>query len=645
MAPSLTQRPGEAYRPASGSIPDQPGVYRFSDADGRVIYVGKAKSLRSRLNSYFADPASMLSRTRSRVATAAKVDWTVVQTEVEALQLEYSWIKEYDPRFNVKYRDDKSYPFLAITFGEEVPRALVVREAKKKGTRYFGPYAHAWAIRETLDLMLRVFPMRTCSPGVFRRANATGRPCLLADIGKCAAPCVGRVSVEEHLGIALGLAEFLSGRQDEVIANLTRRMTTAAAEEDYESAARYRDDLRAVVRALERSAVVLPDGTDADVFGLADDDLEASVQIFHVRGGRVAGQRGLVLEKAEQISGPELMATALVRHYGAQEAQGRQGSSPVPREVLVPVEPAESDVIARWLATIRGARVSIKVPQRGAKALLMQTVQRNADQALLLHKARRSGDLTSRSKALNDLMECLGLPAAPLRIECFDVSHLGGTDPVASMVVFEDGLPRTSQYRTFGIKDPASTDDTKAMGEVLRRRYARLASRAPDEDQGSFAYAPGLVMVDGGAPQVSAAIDALADVGMEHLPVIGLAKRLEEVWLPGQADPLILTRGGDALFLLQRIRDEAHRFAIKAQRRKRSTRMRTSALDNVPGLGPVRRAALIKQFGSVRALRKASPEQLAEVPGIGRALAETILQTFAEPEAGGRIPPPGLHAE
>ena len=641
MTPSSAPDTGPLWRPAPGEIPDDPGVYRFRDATGRVIYVGKAKSLRQRLNSYFADPFGLHPRTASMVASAAGLDWVVVDNEVEALQLEYSWIKEYDPRFNVKYRDDKSYPFLAITLGEEFPRAMVLRGAKRKGTRYFGPYAHAWAIRETLDLLLRVFPMRTCSAGVFRRAKASNRPCLLADIGKCAAPCVGRITPEEHRGIALDLADFLAGRHERLLADLTARMKAAAAAQDYETAARYRDDIGAVSRALERSAVVLPDGTDADVFGLAEDDLEASVQIFHVRGGRVAGQRGFVLEKAEYLHGADTLRTAVVRHYSEVAAQ-QAGAGAVPREILLPEPASDSDVLGRWLSGVRGSRAQLKVPQRGDKRALLGTVQRNAEQALQLHKSRRSGDLTSRSKALNDLTEILELPSPPLRIECFDVSHLGGTDPVASMVVFEDGLARKNQYRSFGVRDACSTDDTRALHEVLCRRYRRLAQPAAGEapdgvaggaaEGGSFSYAPSLVMVDGGAPQVNAAALALQEAGVHDLPVIGLAKRLEEVWLPGEPDPVILPRGSDALYLLQRIRDEAHRFAITAQRRKRAKRVRRSALDEVPGLGPARRAALLRQFGSVKSLRGADEAEIAEVPGIGPKLARIIQEALAAPQ-------------
>jgi excinuclease ABC subunit C len=504
-----------------------------------------------------------------------------------------------------------------------------MRGAKRKGTRYFGPYAHAWAIRETLDLLLRVFPMRTCSAGVFRRAKLSGRPCLLADIGKCSAPCVGRVGPADHRAIALDLADFLGGRQDDLVRTLTARMQAAAARQDYEGAARHRDDLAAVQRALERSAVVLPDGTDADVFGIADDELEASVQVFHVRGGRIAGQQGFVLEKTEELDGPSLVHTTVVRYYAEQFAveADEAGAAVVPREVLLPAPAADPDVVAQWLGGFRGARVAVRVPQRGEKKDLLATVQRNAEQSLVLHKMRRSGDLTTRSKALNDLTDLLELPAPPLRIECFDVSHLAGTDPVASMVVFEDGLARKSQYRTFAVKDAGSSDDTRAMAEVLHRRYRRLTAPEPEaeppRDRDAFAYEPALVMVDGGAPQVHAAAEVLAGLGLD-LPVIGLAKRLEEVWLPGSPDPVVLPRGSESLYLLQRIRDEAHRFAITAQRRRRGKRITASALDGVPGLGPARRAALLRAFGSVRGVAEASPAELAAVPGIGAGLAATI---------------------
>ena len=617
--------PTRSWRPKPSVIPDEPGVYRFRDGLGTVIYVGKAKSLRSRLTSYFG--TGLHPRTAAMVDTAVGLDWVVVDTEVEALQLEYSWIKEYDPRFNVKYRDDKSYPYLAVTVGKPVPRVMVVRGAKRKGTRYFGPYAHAWAIRETVDQLLRVFPMRSCSDGVFRRAAAANRPCLLADIGKCSAPCVGRVSQAEHRAIVEDFCSFVGGRPDAYIAERTKEMKEAAAQLDFETAARLRDDIGALNRALERSAVVLPDRTDADVVSIADDDLQASVQVFSVRGGRISGQRGFVLEKAEALEGPALLGTALSLHYGGVD----DSSGAVPREVLVPQMPEPHEALQAWLSQLRGGPVVFKVPQRGDKKALLDTVTRNAEQSLTLHKARRSTDLTARSAALNELAEALDLPEPPLRIECFDVSHLAGSDPVASMVVFEDGLPKRAHYRTFNIKSEQATDDTRAMAEVLRRRFARLEPAANsgieavgehDQSEGSrkpsgFSYPPALIVVDGGAPQVAAARVALDEV-LVNLPVIGLAKRLEEVWLPDQADPVILSRTSHGLYLLQQLRDEAHRSAIRAQRRKRATRVRGSLLDGISGLGPARRKALLRSFGSMRAIRAASAEQIAEVPASDR---------------------------
>ena len=464
------------YRPAPGEIPVDPGVYRFRDKTGRVIYVGKAKSLRPRLSSYFQDLSALHPRTATMVTTAASVEWTVVSTEVEALQLEYSWIKEFDPRFNVKYRDDKSYPYLAVTLGEEFPRAQVMRGAKRKGTRYFGPYAHAWAIRETLDLMLRVFPMRTCSSGVFKRANQVGRPCLLGYIDKCSAPCVGRVSPEEHRAIAEDFCDFMGGNTTKFVRRLERRMQQASAELEYEQAARLRDDIGALNKALEKSAVVLGDGTDADVFALADDELEAAVQVFHVRGGRVRGQRGWVAEKdAESV--PEIVEHLLLQVYGGESGEG------VPREVLVPVLPPDTAAVAQWLGELRGSQVDLRVPQRGDKRTLMETVRRNAEQSLARHKLARAGDLTARSQALQELQETLELPEAPLRVECFDVSHVQGTQVVASMVVFEDGLARKSEYRRFivrGAADGSTVDDTAAMHEVLTRRFQRYLE---DRDQ------------------------------------------------------------------------------------------------------------------------------------------------------------------
>ena len=625
-----------------------PGVYRFRDADGRVIYVGKANSLRPRLSSYFQDLSALHPRTRSMVTTGASVEWTVVANEVEALQLEYSWIKEFDPRFNVKYRDDKSYPYLAVTLGEQYPRAQVMRGAKRKGTRYFGPYAQAWAIRETLDQLLRVFPMRTCSSGVFRRAGQVGRPCLLGYIDKCSAPCVQRVSAEEHRVIAEDFCDFMGGNTGKFVKRLQARMMAAAAGLDYEQAARLRDDLAALTSALEKSAVVLADATDADVFALADDELEAAVQVFHVRGGRVRGQRGWVAERGSEDAA-EL--SSVVEHL-LQQVYGGESPEGVPREVLVPVLPPDPVHMGQWLSRLRGARVDLRVPRRGDKRALMETVRRNAEQSLVRHKVARAGDLTSRSLALQELQDGLELVSAPLRIECFDVSHVQGTNVVASMVVFEDGLPRKSEYRRFIVKSavgPAGEanpqiDDTAAMHEVLTRRFKRylddrvqagdIEGMAIDPETGRprrFAYPPSLVVVDGGLPQVNAAAAALAQLGIDDVALVGLAKRLEEVWIPGKEFPVILARTSEGLYLLQRVRDEAHRFAIAFHRQRRSKAMTASALDDIPGLGDVRRKALLRHFGSVKRVKEASVEQIQEVPGIGVALAGTIHLTLHQP--------------
>ena len=616
------------YRPAPGSIPREPGVYRFRDEHGRVIYVGKARSLRARLSSYFQDTAALHPRTQAMVRTGASVEWTVVATEVEALQLEYSWIKEFEPRFNVKYRDDKSYPYLAVTMAEDIPRAQVMRGAKRKGTRYFGPYAHAWAIRETLDQLLRVFPVRTCSKGVFKRAAQVGRPCLLGYIDKCSAPCVGRVSAEEHRRIAEDFCDFMAGNTGKFIKRLEREMRQASAELDFERAARLRDDLAALKRALEKSAVVLPDATDADVFALADDELEVAVQVFHVRGGRVRGQRGWVSEK-----GAEDLAE-IVEHL-LQQVYGGESGDAVPKEVLVPIEPAGIDDLAAWLSTLRGSTVRIRVPQRGDKKALMETVRRNAEQSLARHKVARSGDLTLRSQALQELQEYLELDEAPLRIESFDISHVQGQDVVGSMVVFEDGLPRKSEYRRFIVRS-GTADDTAAMHEVLTRRFRHLVEgrQARDDDgrPARFAYPPNLVVVDGGLPQVNAAQAAISALGVTDVAVIGLAKRLEEVWLPGQDFPVVLPRTSEGLYLLQRVRDEAHRFANAFHRQRRSKTMTASQLDGIPGLGEARRKALLRKFGSVKRIRAASPEELATVPGIGPQLAQTIHERLAAKE-------------
>jgi excinuclease ABC subunit C len=641
------------YRPSPGTIPDAPGVYKFRDAAGRVIYVGKAKSLRGRLNSYFADVTLLHPRTAQLVTTAAGVEWTVVSTEVEALQLEYNWIKEFDPRFNVRYRDDKSYPVLAVTLNEEFPRLHVYRGPRRKGVRYFGPYAHAWAIRETLDLLLRVFPSRTCSAGVFKRHGQIGRPCLLGYIGKCSAPCIGRVSADEHRAIVLDFCDFLAGRTDLMMRRLEKEMTAAATELEFERAARLRDDLGALRRAMEKQAVVLGSGTDADVVAFAQDELEAAVQVFHVRGGRVRGQRGWVIDKIEVTDTPGLVTQFLTQFYGDQAefaAEGEVGSG-VPREILVPECPEDIEPMVEWLSRLRGARVAVRVPQRGDKRALMETVERNAKEAFTQHKLRRAGDLTARSAALRELQDALGLDTAPLRIECIDISHIQGSDVVAALVVFEDGLARKSEYRRFAIKEAATEGDVASIAEVVRRRFWRYlnetngdrtdgstlqAGLAPkpgiDPETGrprKFAYPPNLLVVDGAGPQANAAADVLAGMGIGDVAVIGLAKRLEEVWLPSEPEPCILPRTSEGLYLLQRVRDEAHRFAIAYHRQRRSKRLTTSALDGIPGLGQTRKSALLKHFGSLKRLREASVEEISGAPGIGAHTAQAVHAALA----------------
>ncbi|GAA5119751.1 excinuclease ABC subunit UvrC [Alloalcanivorax gelatiniphagus] len=655
-----------SYRPAPGSIPTKPGVYRFRDAKGRVIYVGKAKSLRPRLSSYFQDIANLHPRTATMVSTGASVEWTVVDTEVEALQLEYSWIKEFDPRFNVKYRDDKSYPWLAVTIGDEVPRVMVGRGAKRKGTRYFGPYSHAWAIRETVDTLLRVFPMRSCSNGVFKRSAQIGRPCLLGYIDKCAAPCVGNVTPDEHREIVDDFCDFMGGNTTAFVRRVEREMYAASEALDFEKAARLRDDLGALNKALEKQAVVLGDGTDADVIALAEDPLEVAVQIFYVRGGRIRGQRGWVADRTDEGGTPELVQDFLLQLYGGVGVDDG-GDDTIPREVLVPALPPDHDVLEELLGERRGSRVAIRVPQRGDKRDLQQTVASNAAQALALHKTKRASDLTTRNRALEEIQKSLSLDEVPLRIECYDVSNLQGTEVVASMVVFEDGLSRKSEYRRFVIRGVDGQNDVASMHEVITRRFKRLldeqarvelqdapraasggtpASQAQQDDPQTpllvdpetgrprkFAYAPSLVVVDGGPPQVAAAQQALAELGINDVPVCGLAKRLEEVWLPGEEDPVIMARTSEGLYLLQRIRDEAHRFAITHHRGRRSKSMVESALDDVPGLGEVRRKTLLKHFGSLKKLREAEADQIALVPGIGPRTATAIKDAVAKADA------------
>ncbi|EPH14415.1 excinuclease ABC subunit C [Dermabacter sp. HFH0086] len=610
------------YRPAPGSIPTDPGVYRFLDPDSRVIYVGKAKNLRQRLGNYFQDLANLHPRTQKMVTTASQVQWTVVTSDVEALTLEYTWIKEFDPRFNVKFRDDKSYPFLVVTMGNQVPRAMITRKERHKTDRSFGPYAHVWAIRETLDLLLRVFPVRTCTQGVYNRAERSGRPCLLGFIGKCAAPCVGNVSIEEHRALAENLVAFMDGNTGAFVRERRTKMKEAAAALDYEAAARYRDDLAALEKVMEKNSVVLADATDADLVALELDELEASVQVFHVRGGRIRGQRGWVAELLDDSSPAELMERALTQLYEGTDTRA-------PHEILVTHMPSRPDEIR---ALLNRQSIDIRVPQRGEKKALLETVSANAKEAMRLGKLRRTGDLTSRSKALEDLGEALDMEDAPLRIECFDISHSQGTNVVGSMVVFEDGLPRKSEYRRFSISGDAARDDTASMQDVLRRRLrhhleqkeARANGDVVDPSATRFAYPPNLIIVDGGLPQVNAAKRVMDELGITDVALIGIAKRLEEVWLPDEDYPLILPRTSEALFLIQRLRDEAHRFAITFHRSKRGRSMHESVLDEIPGLGPSRRRALLDRFTTVDAIRKARVEDLEGVPGIGPALAANI---------------------
>ena len=656
------------YRPKTGEIPTDPGVYRFRDEQGQVIYVGKAKNLRARLTNYFQDLANLHPRTQKMVTTAASVQWTVVRSEIEALTLEFTWIKEFNPRFNVMFKDDKSYPYLAVSMGEKYPRVQVTREARRKDSRYFGPYTKVWAIRETIDLLLRVFPLRTCSAGVFRRAQAQGRPCLLGYIDKCSAPCVGRISQEEHRALAQAMCEFMEGRATPVLRQIEAEMREASAQLDFETAAEKRDDLQALRTVLEKNTMVLGDGTDADIFALVSDELDAAVHVFHVRGGRIRGTRGWVISRDDDADESELMSRLFEQIYseipedsgtGARAIEQAQAVSvddvvhtrtrAVPREILVSVMPDDRETLAQWLAGKRGGIVDIHVPQRGNKAQLMETVKENAKQALVLHKTRRSGDLAQRGQAMDELAQYLDLPAAPLRIECYDISHTQGQQQVGSMVVFEDGTPRKDAYRHFNIHGDdgnGTPDDTSAMDEVLRRRFRRLLAEENGEDGEDdegiafesgpvdasgrprrFSYRPDLVVVDGGLPQVNAARSALDAMGID-IPLIGLAKRLEEVWIPGEDFPVIFPRTSAALYMLQYVRDESHRFAITAHRKRRAKTQQRSVLDEIPGVGPSRQKALLRCFGSVKKIREATVGAIAEVPGIGDTLAQTIFDAL-----------------
>ncbi len=611
-------------RPPAGTIPEAPGSYQFKDGRGRVIYVGKAANLRARLANYFADPRTLPPRTADMVASAESVDWVIVRNEVEALMLEHSLIKQHDPRFNVRLRDDKSFPFLAVTVDEEFPRAMVMRGRKRKGTRYFGPYAHAYAIRETLDELLRSFPIRTCSPAKFHQHERLGRPCLLFHIEKCAGPCVGEIDAAAHRRLVDELCEFLDGDTAPIVKQLDHDMRAAAADLDFERAARLRDRLAAVRRAIERQQMVADTSEDVDVVGLAGDDLEASVQVFHVRRGRVVGRHGFVLDKVEELSPAGLVDRVLDRLYGDDPPQG------VPRLVLVPTRPEELDLYREWLTLARGARVEIRVPQRGDRRRLLETVTANAAEQFTRHRLRRAGDHNARSKAISELQQVLGLPEAPLRIECYDMAHLQGTDYVGSMVVLEDGLPNKREYRRFNVHVPGN-DDYGAMAEVLTRRLkAYLVARdAPPAERGSrpakFSYPPQLLLVDGGKGQLGVAERVVGELGLaDEIPVAGLAKRFEQVYVPGRVDPVELPRGSEALFMLQRIRDEAHRFANAFHGERRSRRMTRRALDGIAGLGPARQKRLLAALGSVGAVKQASVEQLAAVPGIPAAVAAAV---------------------
>ena len=589
-------------------IPTGPGVYRWRDAQERVIYVGKAKNLRSRLNSYFGN--DLHPRTQTMVNTAASVDWVMVRTETEALQLEYAWIKEFDPNFNVRYRDDKSYPYLAVSVSEEFPRAYVYRGDKRKGNTYFGPYVQAWAIRNSLDHLLRVFPVRSCTAGVFRNAKAAGRPCLLAHIDRCSAPCVGKISAPDHRELVKEFMSFMSGNSKDIMSDIANRMKLASESQDYEQASVLRDDLAALDRVLEKSVAVLPDDTYADVVGLVHDDLQSAVQTFSVRGGRIVGQRGFIMENAVEATSESLMTDALMHIYANATKEE------IPVEVLVSHEPESASSLADLLGAIREAQISVRVPARGDKRILMETVIANAGGALGIHKTKRSADLVIRSKALAEIQLALGLPDAPLRIECIDVSHISGTNVVASLVVFEDGIPRKKDYRQFIITDPR--DDTASIAQVVTRRFKEHEEMRP--------YRPNLLVIDGGLPQVNAAAKALELSGVADMHVIGLAKRMEEIWQPGASFPVILPRNSEALFMLQRVRDEAHRFAISLHRNRRSKAMVDSELDDVPGLGPAKKKALLAHFGSLKKVAQANVAELATVAGIGPVQAEAIWQ-------------------
>ena len=629
------------YRPKPGEIPTGPGVYRFRDADRRVLYVGKAKNLRARLSNYFAPLYSLHERTRRMVLSAASVEWTVVASDVEALNLEITWINELKPPFNVRFKDDKSYPYLVVTLADEAPRAMVSRKRGIPGARYFGPYPKMWAVTDMLEILIKLFPIRTCKDSDYRRAMATGKPCFAGQIGRCFGPCSGKVTIEEHRANVDRFVAFMQNQDPRIVRDLEREMHASSAVQDYETAARKRDQLQAATAFFEKSAVVLGDRVDLDVFGIEHDELAAAVHLFMVRGGRIRGERSWTVDKELDVPLGELVDVVVQNAYGDDLTPAR--------EVVVPELPDDAEALETWLGGLAGRNVQLRVAQRGAKAQLLATATQNAKQSLMLYKTRRSADFTTRSRALEDIQEALGMADAPLRIECYDVSHLSGTNIVASMVVFEDGLARKDEYRRFTI--PSSTDDTDSIHQVLTRRLAYLARPADDEasDQAApsastgadapdgdaadapvvserrrkFAYRPNLLVVDGGQPQVAAAARALEESGVEGIYLCGIAKRLEEIWTPDADFPVILPRNSDALFLFQRVRDEAHRFAITHQRQRRKRDIST-VLSEIPGLGPARVRELLKHFGSVKRLRGAGESEIAEVKGIGPGLAATV---------------------
>ena len=608
-----------SFRPKTSEIPTRPGVYRFYDSKRRILYVGKAKNLRARLQSYFAPLESLHERTRRMVQSAADVDWTIVKTEFEALQLEFTWIKEFNPPFNIRFKDDKSYPYLAVSMSDKVPRVFVTRNRELKGVKYFGPYTQAWALRQTLDTLLKAFPVRSCSSGVFATAKRSNRPCLLADIGKCSAPCVSRVTDQEHVDIAKELVSFMSGMDPQQVEILREKMLLASKNENFELAARLRDNIEALETVLEKSTVVFSDLTDADLFGIAHDELAATISLFSVRGGRIRGVRAWTMDKELDQSLDDLVRQIILFAYSP--VAGVEAPS-IPKEVLVPSLPEDSNDLELFLSALRGSAVSLRVPKRGDKAALAETALENAEHALALYKTRRVSDFAARTEALNRLASALDLTDAPLRIECYDISHLSGTDIVGSMVVFEDGLPKKAHYRQFNID--SAQDDTDAIFQVLTRRLKYL--RDPETvDEGRFSYIPSLIVVDGGVGQVNAAARAIEASGVTGLAVCGLAKRLEEVWLPGNENPIILPRASEELFLLQRLRDESHRFALAASRRKRSRAISSSLLE-IPGLGEKRVMALLKRFGSAKRLRIATLDEISDVAGIGRELASQIVE-------------------